>query len=164
MSCSDREVGGFPIDLWLISSLSHVLFQGLVLLLIGCIRAGLVLLEVTNELRVNTYPAGDDAHDILSEHCSLVTAEAVVAVSQEPKMRTRRFSAIIRSVAKARARVAASGRPSGTATTTNAAEVIKMCVKAISFSLAVLRKENKIRPKRGDERERVTVRVLQCRR
>jgi len=46
---------------------------------------------------------------------SVQTTEAFAIVSQELRIRTRRFSAV-RFVAKASARVTAGGRPSGTAT------------------------------------------------
>ena len=62
-------------------------------------------------------------------------------VSQEPRIRTRSLSAVIRFVAKVRARVTASGRPSGTATMTNVAEMIRMFVKTMPFSLGVLWEE-----------------------
>jgi len=39
--------------LGLVGSLSEILFLGLVLLLIGCVRTCFILLEVANELRVN---------------------------------------------------------------------------------------------------------------
>ena len=45
-----------------------------------------------------------------------------------------------RFMAKASARVTASGRPSGTVTTTSATEMMSMRVKAMPFSLAVLLK------------------------
>jgi len=57
----------FPIYLGLVGGLGNVLLLGLVLLLIGCVRAGLVLLEVTNEFRVDTDRASDNAHDVLCE-------------------------------------------------------------------------------------------------
>jgi hypothetical protein len=72
----DREiVGVFPIDLGLVGGFGDVLFLGLVLLLIGRVRAGLVLLEVANEFRVDTDGAGDDAHDVLGERSGLVGAD-----------------------------------------------------------------------------------------
>jgi len=58
-------------------------------------------------------------------------------------MRTSSLSAVIRFVAKARARVTASGRPSGTVTTTKVTEMIKMFVKVIPFSLGALREEQR---------------------
>ena len=64
----------FPIDLRLVGSLGQVLILGLVLLLSWCVRAGLVVLEIANEFRVNPDRAGDDAHDVLSERSSLVGA------------------------------------------------------------------------------------------
>ena len=64
----DREiVGGFPVELGLVGGLSHVPFLGLVLLLIRCVCARLVILEVTNEPGVDTDRAGNDAHDVLSD-------------------------------------------------------------------------------------------------
>jgi len=69
----DRKVVGvFPIYLRLVGGLGNVLFLGLVLLLIGCVRAGLVFLEVTNEFRVDTDRTGDNAHDVLGERPGLV--------------------------------------------------------------------------------------------
>ena len=64
----------FPIYLGLVSGLGNVLFLGLVLLLIGRVRADLVLLEITNEFRVDTDGASNDAHDVLSECPGLISA------------------------------------------------------------------------------------------
>jgi len=72
----DREVVCvFPIDLGLVDDLSHILFLRLFLFLIGGVRTGLVILEVANELGVDTDRTGDDAHDVLSERSSLVGAD-----------------------------------------------------------------------------------------
>ena len=72
----------FPIGLGLVGGdLGHVLFlglvlfQGLILLLIRRIRAGLVILEVTNEFCVDTDRAGNDAHGILGEGPRLIGAD-----------------------------------------------------------------------------------------
>ena len=62
----------FLIYLALIGSGGNVLFLGLVLLLIGHVRAGLVLLEVTKEFRVGTDQASNIAHDVLGERPDLV--------------------------------------------------------------------------------------------
>jgi len=116
---------------------SHVLFLGLVLLLIGRVRVGLVILEVTDEFGVE--PATTLMTFWVSVPVlSMQMTEALAIVSQEPRIRTRSFSAVIHLVAKARARVTAKGRPSGTATTTNVTEMIKM-LEAIPFLLGVLR-------------------------
>ena len=56
-------------------SVGDVLFLGLILLLIGCVRAGLVLLEIADEFGVDTDRASDDAHDVLGEHSGLVGAD-----------------------------------------------------------------------------------------
>ena len=58
-------------------------------------------------------------------------------VSQELRIRTRSFSAVICFMAKASARVTARGRPSGTATMTSVTEMISIWVKVMPFSLAV---------------------------
>ena len=72
----------FPIGLGLVGGdLGHVLFlglvlfQGLILLLIRRVRAGLVILEVTNEFCVDTDRAGNDAHGILGEGPCLISAD-----------------------------------------------------------------------------------------
>ena len=62
-------------------------------------------------------------------------------VLQEPRIQTRNLSAVICCIVKSRARVTASGRPSGTATMTNVTEMIRIFVKAIPFSLGVLQEE-----------------------
>lgn len=56
---------------------------------------------------------------------SVQTTVALAMVSHAPRTRTRRFIFVIRLVANARARVTASGRPSGTATTTWSRDTIK---------------------------------------
>ena len=48
---------------------------GDILFLIGCVRAGLVLLEAANESGTDTDGAGDGAHDILGERSGLVSAD-----------------------------------------------------------------------------------------
>ena len=68
-------VGVFTICLGLIGGIGDVLFLGLVLLLIGCVRAGLVLLEVADEFGMDTDGASDDAHDVLGERSGLVGAD-----------------------------------------------------------------------------------------
>ena len=70
---------------------------------------------------------------------SVQTMEAFAMVLQEPRIRTRSSSAVICFVVKAR--VTARGRPSGTAATTNVTEMISIWVKAMPFSLAVLRNQ-----------------------
>ena len=60
---------------------------------------------------------------------------ALAIVSQDPKMRTSKFRFDIRRVANARARVTANGRPSGTATTTNVTDMIRMSIKDSPYSL-----------------------------
>lgn len=89
---------------------------------------------------MDTDRAGDDAHDVLGGHSGPVgtqTMEALAIASQEPRIRMRSSSVVIRFVVKARARVTASGRPS-TATATRVTEMIKMRVKIMPFSLGVL--------------------------
>ena len=116
----DREiVGVFAIYLGLVS-VGDILFLGLILLLIGCVRAGLVLLEVVDEFGMDTDGAGDDAHDVLGECSGLVGAD--------------HRGACHCFMAKASARVIASGRPSGTATTTSVTEMMSMRVKTMPFS------------------------------
>ena len=125
----------FPIYLGLVGGLGSILFLELVLLLVGCVRAGPVLLEVTNEFRVETDRASDNAHDILGERPGLVGTN--YGGVGHCFARTEDTD-VIHFVAKARARVTASGRPSGTAKTTSVTEMIKMCVKVIPFSIGVL--------------------------
>ena len=48
---------------------------GDILFLIGCVRAGLVLLGAANESGTDTDGAGDGAHDILGERSGLVSAD-----------------------------------------------------------------------------------------
>ena len=73
VSLLDREVVGvFPVHLRPAGGLGDVLFLGLCLSLIGCVRAGLVLLEVANEFGVDTNRTSDDAHEILSKRAGLV--------------------------------------------------------------------------------------------
>ena len=43
----------FAVRLGLVGGLGDVLFLGLVLLLVGCVRTCFILLEVANELRMN---------------------------------------------------------------------------------------------------------------
>ena len=65
-----------PICLTFVGSgLGDVSLQGLILILIGCICAGLVLLEVANEFWVDTDGTGDDAHDVLGECSGLVSVD-----------------------------------------------------------------------------------------
>jgi len=69
----DRKIADVsPIHLGPVGGLGNVLFLGLVLFLIVCVRAGLVLLEVTNGFRVGTDRASDNAHDVLCERPGLV--------------------------------------------------------------------------------------------
>jgi len=89
-----------------ISSTGDVLFLGSILLLIRCVCAGLVLCEVAEKSGMDPDGAGD--------------------VSQEPRIRTKRFSSVIHLVAKTSARVTASGRPSRTATTASVTEMMKL--------------------------------------
>jgi len=71
----DREiVGVFAIYLGLVG-IGDILFLGLILLLIGCVRAGLVLLEVADEFGTDIDGAGDDTHDVLGERSGLVGAD-----------------------------------------------------------------------------------------
>jgi len=71
----DRKiVGVFAIHLELVG-VGGILFLGLILLLIGCVRAGLVLLEVVDEFGMDADGAGDDAHDVLGERSGLVGAD-----------------------------------------------------------------------------------------
>jgi len=88
------------------------------------------------------------------------TTEAFAIVSQEPRIQTRSFLAVICFMAKASARVTASRRPSRTATTTSVTEMVKIRVKVMPFSLAVLWKQvrAKIEVERG---KTLTEQVLQ---
>jgi len=52
-----------------------VLFLGSILLLIGCVHAGLILLEVADESSMNTDGAGDGSHDVLGERSGLVSED-----------------------------------------------------------------------------------------
>ena len=61
-----------PVHLWFIGDLGDVLFLGLLLLLIGCVRTGLVLLEVADKFGMNSNRSSDDTHDILCERAGLV--------------------------------------------------------------------------------------------
>ena len=117
-----------------------VLFPELVLFLIRQVRAGLVVLEIADEFHVDTDRAGDNVHGVLVSVPVLLvqTTEALAMVLQEPRIRTREFSVVIRLVAKAKARATASGRPSRTATTTKVTETIRICVKAIPSLPGVL--------------------------
>ena len=56
------------VRLWFVHDLGGVLFLGLVLLLIGCVRAGLVLFEIADELGVNSGRSRGGARDILREY------------------------------------------------------------------------------------------------
>ena len=58
--------------LWFGRESGGVLFLGLVLVLIGCVGAGLVLLEIADELGVNSNRSRDDAHGILGERAGFV--------------------------------------------------------------------------------------------
>ena len=71
----DREiVSVFAICLRLIDSIGYVLFLRIILILIGCVCAGLVLFEIADELHVNTDRASHDTHEVLSEGPSFVSA------------------------------------------------------------------------------------------
>ena len=127
----------FPVNPGVVDDLRRVLFLflRLILLLIRYVRMGLVVLDVANELCTALVTAC-----VRAPVLSVQTMEALAMVSQEPMIRTKRFSAVIRLVASARARVTASGRPSGTVTT-NVRGLIKMLVNTMPFSLAVLQSE-----------------------
>ena len=97
-------------------------------------------------------PSCDDSTDEL-RYCSWTSlvpldpttalmrmTEALAVVSQEPRIRTRGFSAVIRFVAKAGASVAASRRPSETANAARVTEMISIWVKAMPFLSAALSK------------------------
>ena len=136
----NREiVGVFAIHLEFIG-VGDILFLGLILLLIGCVRVSLVLLEVADEFGMDTDRASDDAHDFLGERSGLVGADygGICHRLTRTEDMNEEISSVIRFVAKASARVTASGRPSGTATTTSVTEMMSMRVKAMPFSLAVL--------------------------
>jgi hypothetical protein len=70
----DREIiYVFPVDLGLVG-VGYVLFLGRSLLLIWCVRIGLVLPKVTNKLGVDTNRASTGAHDVLGERpCPIST-------------------------------------------------------------------------------------------
>jgi len=72
---NQEVVSMFPIDLGFVSGLSHVLFLGVVLFLIGHVCAGHVILEVTDKFGVDTDQTGNDTHDVLGECTSLVGAD-----------------------------------------------------------------------------------------
>jgi len=85
----DREiVGVFVIHLGLISSTGDVLFLGLTLLLIGCVRTGLVLLKLRMNLAwIPIEPATTLMTFWVSVLVLLVqTMEAFAIVSQEPRV------------------------------------------------------------------------------
>ena len=116
---------------------------GDILFLIGCVRAALVLLEAANESGTDTDGAGDGAHDILGERSGLVSADdggVCHRLTRTEGANEEIF--LIRFVAKVSARVTASGKPCGTATTTSVTEM--MSVKAMPFSLPVLRKRVRV--------------------
>lgn len=66
------------------------------------------------------------------------TTVAFAMVSQELNTRTSRFILVIRRVANASARVTASGRPSGTATTMTVTAMMRTWIKFCALSLADL--------------------------
>ena len=90
-----------------------------------------------------TDEAGDGAHDILSERSGLVSADdggVCHRLTRTEGANEEIF--LIRFVAKVSARVTASGRLCETATTTSVTEM--MSVKAMPFSLPVLRKRVRV--------------------
>lgn len=68
-----RKVGKVLVYLKPIGGLGNVLFLKSCLLPIRCICAGLILLGVVNEFRVNTNRISNDAHNILGECAGLVS-------------------------------------------------------------------------------------------
>ena len=62
--------------------------------------AGLVLLEIAEELGVNSNRSRNDAHNILCECAGFLGTgdRGIAIVSQEPRIQTRSFSGVIRCV------------------------------------------------------------------
>jgi len=77
LSCSIEKLSACLRFAWGSSAAlgCDILFLGLILLLIGRVRAGLVLLEVADEFGMDTDGAGDDAHDVMGERSGLVGAD-----------------------------------------------------------------------------------------